>query len=208
MAMKLNPELKVGDEVILMGMSEEMKMRPGLKGVVQALSNTPWGIQYSVKWENGSTLDLIPDVDKWILKSDWKKPNKVNEELEPRMENIIKNKDVLKFIKEKEKVFNFLRLLQKSGLTNMMGAHGFLTYTSDNLTDYIKGQFKDPDEYEELIEAADESRNAIIRGLMNMYDANNMEVEDMDKVNRDFDKLVRKVMQLYLFNYQDFVKNS
>ena len=205
--MKLNPELKVGDEVMLMDMPEELRMRPGLTGTVESISPTPWGIQYSVKWDNGSTLDLIPDVDKWVLKTDFKK-KRVVESLDTTTQNLIDNKDVLKYIKDKKKVFEFLRLLQQSGLINMLGAHPFLTYTSENLTDYIKGQFKDPDDYDELIGAADESRDAIIRGLMKMYEDNDIEVEDMDKVNRDFEKLVRKVIQLYLFNYRDFIKNS
>ena len=157
MAAKLNPELNTGDEVVLLYMTDEPSMRSGTKGIVQSVNQTPWGPQYSVKWETGSNLDLIPGTDKWMLKSDIYK-KKVNEEVNPRTKNLMDNQTFLKYVKDKKVVFDFLSLLQKSGLTNMLGARTFLTYTSDNLYDYIKGQFKDPDDYSELIDAADDSR--------------------------------------------------
>ena len=75
MSSKVNPELKVGDEVVLLRMVDEPRMRSGLKGVVENVNSTPWGPQYSVKWENGSSLDLIPGSDKWMLKNEMFKEN-------------------------------------------------------------------------------------------------------------------------------------
>ena len=88
MAAKLNPELNVGDEVVLLYMTDEPKMRPGLVGIVKAINNTPWGPQYTVKWESGSELDLIPDSDKWTLKSSLQKKNRMDEDMDPQNKNL------------------------------------------------------------------------------------------------------------------------
>ena len=45
MSSKVNPELKVGDEVVLLRMVDEPRMRSGLKGVVENVNSTPWGPQ-------------------------------------------------------------------------------------------------------------------------------------------------------------------
>jgi hypothetical protein len=207
MAAKLNPELNVGDEVILLYMTDERTMRSGLSGIVQSINNTPWGPQYSVKWETGSTLDLIPGADKWALKSELLK-KKISEEINPKTQNLIDNKTFLKYVKNQKKVFDFLKLLQKSGLTNMLGAGNMLTYTSDNMSDYIRGQFKDPDDYSELIDAAEDSRNALIGGVMNMYEDMDKSFDDMHQVNRDFQKMAKHAMDLYFKNYRHFTKNE
>ena len=205
MSSKVNPELKVGDEVVLLRMVDEPRMRSGLKGIVETVNSTPWGPQYSVKWENGSSLDLIPGSDKWMLKNEMFKES-VSES--QNVKNLFDNKLFLKYVDDKEDVFEFLSLLQDSGLINMMGAGTFLTYTSDNMRDYIIGQFKDPDDYEELIDKAGESRDALIRGVMNMYEGEGKSLEDMNKVNRDFKKICDLAMSLYFKNYNTFIKKS
>lgn len=202
---KNNPELIVGDEVILLHMKDEY-MRMGLKGLVRAINNTPWGTQYSVEWENGSRLDLIPGVDKW-MKTNQVKKKEVDESNDPRINSIKKNLDVLKYLKkDKDKVFNFLSKLQDSGLINMLGAGPVLGYSSEDMKKWIEGMFNDSEDYTELIDAADESRDALIRAVMNMYEDKGLDIDDMDKVNRDFRNLTKKIMELYVTNYKDFIK--
>lgn len=207
MSNKLNPELKVGDEVVLLHMADE-SIHIGTKGVVTGLNNTPWGVQYTVNWETGSTLDIIPEVDKWMLQSDVKKRKPDNiEEADSKTENLIKNKDVLKYLKkDKDIVFDFLSKLQDSGITNMLGAKPMLSYTSNDMRRYIDGQFKDVDDYYDVIEAADESRNALIRGTMRLIEDKKGDVNDMDYVNKIFKNLMSQVFQLYIGNYSDFIK--
>jgi hypothetical protein len=36
---------------------------------VTKYNGTPWGWQLGVKWDNGSSLQLIPDIDKWKVLS-------------------------------------------------------------------------------------------------------------------------------------------
>jgi hypothetical protein len=207
MSNKLNPELKVGDEVVLLHMADE-SIHIGTKGVVTGLNNTPWGVQYTVNWETGSTLDIIPEVDKWMLQSEVKKRKPDNiDEADARTENLIKNKDILKYLKkDKDIVFDFLSKLQDSGITNMLGAKPMLSYTSNDMRRYIDGQFKDVDDYYDVIEAADESRNALIRGTMRLIEDKKGDVNDMDYVNKIFKNLMSQVFQLYIGNYSDFIK--
>jgi hypothetical protein len=203
----INPELKPNDRVVLLKMpvdsvTLEPNMITGLKGTVINKVNSPFEpyYEYEVKWDNGSTLRLLPDIDMWMLD----KSSKITESLD--VNDFKKTQNFFKYVKEKKVVFEFLKALQKSGLINMLGAKPFLGYTSENLTDYIKGQFKDVDEYEDLIGLADDSRNALIRGVLSMYENNNLDTEDLSKVNRDFQKLLGEVMHLYLTNHSSFIK--
>lgn len=204
---EINPELKPNDRVVLLKMpvdsvNLEPNMITGLKGTVVDKVNSPFEpyYEYEVKWDNGSTLRLLPDIDMWILD----KSSRITEQLS--VDDFKKTQNFFKYVKEKKIVFEFLKALQKSGLTNMTGAKPFLGYTSENLNDYIKGQFKDVDDYEELISLADKSRNALIRGILSMYEDNNLDTEDLSNVNRDFQKLLSEVMYLYMFNYSSFIK--
>ncbi len=44
-------------------------LKSGDTGVVTKYNGTPWGWQLGVKWDNGSSLQLIPDIDKWEVLS-------------------------------------------------------------------------------------------------------------------------------------------
>ena len=44
-------------------------LKPGDTGVVTEYNETPWSWQLGVKWDNGSSLQLIPDLDKWKVLS-------------------------------------------------------------------------------------------------------------------------------------------
>jgi hypothetical protein len=73
--MQKNPELNVGDRVLLVHMEGETLY--DLEGEVIRIENVPKfdknssGIQYNVKWfdEDGkvvSNLSLIPETDRWL----------------------------------------------------------------------------------------------------------------------------------------------
>ena len=67
----INPELKIGDKVVLLNMDGETDMGYGEIGEVTKISVVFGHKQYRVKWENGSTLDLLEDADKWMLEDDF-----------------------------------------------------------------------------------------------------------------------------------------
>ena len=71
--MSLNPELKAGDRVVCYYMDGETSNVPiGTVGTVTRIVQVPFGlgIQYNVKWDNGSNLDLLPDTDAWGFEED------------------------------------------------------------------------------------------------------------------------------------------
>ena len=71
--MSLNPQLKQGDRVVCYYMEGETSNVPiGATGVVTKIVKVPFGmgIQYSVNWDNGSNLDLIPETDAWDFESE------------------------------------------------------------------------------------------------------------------------------------------
>ena len=78
----INPELKVGDKVVLLTMEGEPGMSYGEKGIVERISVVFGHKQYRVKWENDRSLDLLEDADKWAIEDDFnrmKKKKKIEE---------------------------------------------------------------------------------------------------------------------------------
>jgi hypothetical protein len=82
---KLNPKLEVGDRIVLLHMADSYSaVKPGTSGTVISIQKTPFGdrtdYNYIMDWDNGSSLSLEPDVDTWVLKSDYDKKKKTVEE--------------------------------------------------------------------------------------------------------------------------------
>jgi hypothetical protein len=78
----INPELKVGDKVVLLTMEGEPDMSYGEKGEVLQVTIVFGHKQYRVKWENDRSLDLLEDADKWVFEDDFnrmKKKKKMDE---------------------------------------------------------------------------------------------------------------------------------
>ena len=69
-----NPKVKVGDRIVSIHMDGDNPSVPiGTKGTVMGSSETPFGKNIQVDWDNGSKLDLLDDVDVWMLEKDIKK---------------------------------------------------------------------------------------------------------------------------------------
>ena len=69
----LNPEVKEGDQIVLVSMAGEAGMPPGLRGVVEKITKDPFeedGLLITVDWENGRNLSLVSTEDLWMLYSD------------------------------------------------------------------------------------------------------------------------------------------
>lgn len=69
----INPELNIGDRIVLIDMEGELDMNYGERGEVRNISNVFGNKQYSVKWDNGRTLQLLEDADKWMTEEDFQK---------------------------------------------------------------------------------------------------------------------------------------
>jgi hypothetical protein len=62
----INPKLEIGDRIVLLYMDDEYSSVPmGTKGTVKSHSVVFGDDQYSVKWDNGSSLAIISGVDMW-----------------------------------------------------------------------------------------------------------------------------------------------
>ena len=62
----INPELKEGDRVVCLQMEDEFSsVPPGTAGTVERVSKVFGVVQYNVRWDNGSSLALLSDVDAW-----------------------------------------------------------------------------------------------------------------------------------------------
>lgn len=72
----INPELQIHDIVILIEMEGESYMTFGEKGEVLGITKVFGNKQYKVKWENGRTLDLLEDADRWMKEEDFLKLQK------------------------------------------------------------------------------------------------------------------------------------
>lgn len=66
---EVNPNLEVGDRVVLISMEDPYSpITIGTKGEVVGVGHDPWSEQplYKVRWDNGRTLNLIGDEDVWL----------------------------------------------------------------------------------------------------------------------------------------------
>ena len=195
---QLNPELKVGDRIMCFHMEGETGVPPGTLGTVIRISRDPFESEndslITVKWDNGSTLALITSTDAWKLA-----PQEIQEQAtgSPEYDFFRKNPEVFenfdyKFLKK------FLQKLRDSGVINMFQAAPFL-YSGKEWIDRYHGEHEeDNQEFQEVLEMADEAKNKMIQGLLKYMESKNMDVDDMSRVNNLIDRFAVKINQLYV----------
>lgn len=203
---QLNPELEAGDRIILLHMEDPYgKVPMGTKGTVVKRVNLPFGLgsQYQVKWDNGSSLDLIPGEDSWILDKDKKLP--VKEGIEGDIAGkLMKHKDIVKNV-DYHTVMDFLEAVRKSGLVNMFQAKAFLEVDKPNLHKLIYRVGGEPEEHPELFDKIDEARNVVISEVIRMLEEKKLEMTD-DNISRIFRQVTSKLMDFYMTMYGDYMK--
>jgi len=205
---QLNPKLESGDRIVLLHMDDPYSaVRMGTKGTVIKVVTLPFGMgtQYNVKWDSGSTLDLIPDVDSWILATDVKqKTNLTTEEFSNELKTLSKHKDIIKNM-DYRPVLDYLKLVQKSGLVNMFQAMPFLMTDSHDLHKLIYKFDGEPDDYPELFENVDNVKQILVSETIRIMEENNMEFNDTT-INRVFLKVCKSVMEMYVSLYSTYFK--
>ena len=205
---QLNPKLEPGDRIVLLHMDDPYSaVRMGTKGTVVKIVRVPFdmGYQYNVKWDDGSVLDLLPDTDSWVLASDVKpKKNLTTEEFGNELKTLSKHKDIIKNM-DYRPVLDYLKLVQKSGLVNMLQARVFLMTDSKNLHKLIYKFDGEPEDYPELFENIDEVRDILINETIRIIQEQNMEFDD-STVNRVFQKVSGAVMEMYISLYSTYFK--
>jgi hypothetical protein len=205
---QLNPKLEPGDRIVLLHMDDPYSaVRMGTKGTVLKIVRVPFdmGYQYNVKWDDGSVLDLLPEADSWVLATDVKsKKNLTTEEFSKELKTLSKHKDIIKNM-DYRPVLDFLKLVQKSGLVNMLQARVFLMSDSKNLHKLIYKFDGEPEDYPELFENIDEVRDILINETIRIMQEQNMEFDD-HTVNRVFQKVCGAVMEMYVSLYSTYFK--
>jgi hypothetical protein len=205
---QLNPKLEPGDRIVLLHMDDPYSaVRMGTKGTVLKIVKVPFdmGYQYNVKWDDGSVLDLLPEADSWVLATDVKsKKNLTTEEFGKELKTLSKHKDIIKNM-DYRPVLDYLKLVQKSGLVNMLQARVFLMSDSKNLHKLIYKFDGEPEDYPELFENIDEVRDILINETIRIMQEQNMEFDD-STVNRVFQKVCSAVMEMYMSLYSTYFK--
>jgi hypothetical protein len=205
---QLNPKLEPGDRIVLLHMDDPYSaVRMGTKGTVVKIVRVPFdmGYQYNIKWDNGSTLDLLPDTDSWVLATDVKSnKNLTTEEFDQQLKTLSKHKDIIKNM-DYRPVLDYLKLVQKSGLVNMLQARAFLMTDSKNLHKLIYKFDGEPDDYPELFENVDEVREILINETIRIIQEKNMEFND-STINSVFQKVSGAVMEMYISLYSTYFK--
>jgi hypothetical protein len=174
-------------------MDNEVSVPPGTIGTVTKVQADPTmedTIMISVKWDNGSSLSLLSDVDAW---------KKVKENVsEGAKESFFeKNEDLFDFFDRKW--FNqFLMKMRDTGIVNMLTAAPLIYSGKEHLDRYYGEGKEDDEDFQELLEMADTARDKMIQGIMEYIEAKNLEIdEDMRLVN----SLARKFSVALVGNY-------
>lgn len=194
----LNPELNIGDRVVIMDMSGESGIKPGLGGEVRRITKVFGITQYEVKWDDGSSLQLLSDVDKWMKEEDWtklreRKRKKVDESMDPDFAR--KNKNLVQDF-QMAKMHKFYEALRKSSVVNMFGATPYFWMGKDRIAHehyYTDMSDEQAEAFEEVLESADEIKNILINGALKTLEREGKEVT-LENVKRVADKKARQIV--------------
>jgi hypothetical protein len=189
-----NQELKIGDKILLYHMDQEFGVPAGTKGIVLKIDRDPFGEGeiVQVDWENGSTLNLLTNVDVW---------KKVKEDIQETSETnwYLKNRDLaifdLPYFKE------YLKKLQSVGIVNMFQAAPLIYSGSEHIERYYGEGREDDEEFQEFLEASDEAKQKFISDLVKYAQRNNKSLEDDFEINSLAKKLATKLVQFYMIFY-------
>lgn len=193
----LNPELNVGDRVVIMDMSGESGIKPGLGGEVRRITKVFGITQYEVKWDDGSSLQLLSDVDKWIKEEDWQRlknrRKKVDESMDPDFAR--KNKNLVQDF-QMAKMHKFYEALRKSSVVNMFGATPYFWMGKDRIAHehyYTDMGDEQAEAFEQVLDSADEIKDILIRGALKTLEREGKEVT-LENVKRVADKKARQIV--------------
>ena len=196
----MNPELEVGDRIVLLEMTGE-DLIAGTKGTVTRKSFVIDQIQYGVDWDNGSKLALLGKEDKYMLLKDLedRKVKKRGNITEMDAKVIHDNREIFENF-NMNVLWKYYKALQKSGITNMLGAAPYFYMGKERIAH--ESHYKETNEhFDEVLEMADEVKNILIGGVMKIM---NKKGGDYDlsrissMVNRYSSKILSLIIKIYL----------
>ena len=196
----MNPELEVGDRVVLLSMSGE-DLIAGIKGTVTRKSFVIDQIQYSVDWDNGSKLALLANEDKYMLLKDLedRKAKKRGNITEMDAKVIHDNREIFENF-NMNLLWKYYKALQKSGITNMLQSSQYFYLGKERIAHEF--HYKETNEhFDNVLEMADEVKNNLISGVMKIMDKKGGDYDISrisSMVNRYSSKIVSLIIKIYL----------
>ena len=192
----INPKLHIGDRVVMLYMDGE-SFKPGVVGTVTRISNVFNNTQYLVDWDNGSRLQILSDVDKWIKEEDWiqmkNKRKGIKESFDPDFKK--KFGDLTKYYKM-SKIHKFMDELRQSGVINMFGSSPYLYLGKERIAH--EHYYSDTNEhFDNVLEMADEVKNLMIQGALKKLEDQDIEI-DLRTVERVLKQDALKIVE-FLF---------
>lgn len=193
--MKIKPELKVGDKVILLHMEGEF-LSPGLKGVVTAAIPDPMAEKkgsmiYDVKWENGEHKGLIEETDFWAHDNDSINENRDFDKW------AIDNIDVLRYF-DVHKIDDFLLKIRESGIVNMHQSSPYLYLGKERIAhEFYYNRPQNEEDFQAILDMADEIQSELINGTINYLEDNNKSLE-LDIINSFIKRFAEKLVMMYI----------
>jgi len=193
----MNPKVKEGDKIVLVYMKDEQGMTPGTKGVVTRVQEDPFekdDLLISVDWENGRNLSIVSAEDLWLLDES----ERLNEAGNHHWTDWQRVSDVLG--RENKILYDFFEKLRLSSVINMLESTHFIYSGSDYLRRYIQfNQYEnyDEDKYEELYDAADEAKHAMIRLSIESLERKGKETS-LENINSEVKLLARQALQAFI----------
>jgi hypothetical protein len=92
----------------------------------------------------------------------------------------------------------FLNKVRNSGIVNMYGAAPLLFAGKDHIDRYYGEGREDEEDFQAVLDDAEESKNKIVQGVMSYMIANNKSLDDMNMVNRYANNFSQKILGLYI----------
>lgn len=194
---KLNIIPKKGDKIVCLHMDGETSVPPGTTGTVRKVSRDPFekGEEFiiDVNWDNDSSLSLVSSIDAWKLIEE----SSINEQEERTWNYITQNEDIFenfdwRFLRE------FLYKLRESSIVNMFAASPLLYAGREHIERYYGEGREDDENFQAVLEDADEAKNKIIQGVLKYMEKNNKSLDDLSRVNSYARNFAQKILGLYI----------
>ena len=193
---ELNPKLVKGDRIMCLHMEGETSVPMGTTGTVINVGRDPFEADnelIQVNWDNGSSLALVSATDTWVKIAQETLEEQVGAS---EYEYFSKNPEIFdnfdwRFLRE------FLKKLRKASPVNMFQAQPFLYSGKEWIDRYYGEGREDNDDFQEVLDMADEAKDKMIQGVLKYMDSEGIEI-DLDKVNRLMGKFASKILQLYI----------
>jgi hypothetical protein len=186
-----NPELNIGDRIVLYHMEDKHGIDSGMEGVVTDITIDPFDNEnkiIGVNWDDGSKLNILSKYDVWK----FARKKSIDESAEDWFE---KNSDLLGYFEHKL-VRNFLIKVRESGIINMFAASPLLYAGREHINRYYGENPHNEEAFQEVLDMANEVKHMMIRGTME-YLRDNGKVVSADNVNSNIRKLSLKMWEFY-----------